>query len=333
MSDVTTAPVSPAPVSPALGADVDAVPGHYWSWRGQSIYYVHAGPDQAGPDQAGPGQAEPGQAGQPQGDRPPLLLIHGFGASTDHWRKNIADLQQDFSVWAIDLLGFGRSAKPAWIYSGELWRDQLHDFITEVIGRPAILAGNSLGGYAALCVAAQRPSSAQGLILLNSAGPFSDVPQAPPNPLRQAIGKVTRAIVLQPWISYWVFQNARRRSTIRKTLQRVYLDPSAVTDRLVEDIYRPSCDPGAAQVFAAVFKSPQGETVDALLHQLSVPLLMLWGEGDPWMNVRDRAARFRQHYPALREQFLHAGHCPHDEVPALVDQAIRTWVADQIVSH
>lgn len=333
MSDVTTAPVSPAPVSPALGADVDAVPGHYWSWRGQSIYYVHAGPDQAGPDQAGPGQAEPGQAGQPQGDRPPLLLIHGFGASTDHWRKNIADLQQDFSVWAIDLLGFGRSAKPAWIYSGELWRDQLHDFITEVIGRPAILAGNSLGGYAALCVAAQRPSSAQGLILLNSAGPFSDVPQAPPNPLRQAIGKVTRAIVLQPWISYWVFQNARRRSTIRKTLQRVYLDPSAVTDRLVEDIYRPSCDPGAAQVFAAVFKSPQGETVDALLHQLSVPLLMLWGEGDPWMNVRDRAARFRQHYPALREQFLHAGHCPHDEVPALVDQAIRTWVADQIVPH
>ncbi len=333
MSDVTTAPVSPAPVSPALGADVDAVPGHYWSWRGQSIYYVHAGPDQAGPDQAGPGQAEPGQAGQPQGDRPPLLLIHGFGASTDHWRKNIADLQQDFSVWAIDLLGFGRSAKPAWIYSGELWRDQLHDFITEVIGRPAILAGNSLGGYAALCVAAQRPSSAQGLILLNSAGPFSDAPQAPPNPLRQAIGKVTRAIVLQPWISYWVFQNARRRSTIRKTLQRVYLDPSAVTDRLVEDIYRPSCDPGAAQVFAAVFKSPQGETVDALLHQLSVPLLMLWGEGDPWMNVRDRAARFRQHYPALREQFLHAGHCPHDEVPALVDQAIRTWVADQIVPH
>lgn len=313
MSDVT-----PTPPVPTTGAEVDAVPGHYWSWRGQSIYYVQAGLP----------------AGQSPGDRPPLLLIHGFGASTDHWRKNIADLQQDFSVWAIDLLGFGRSAKPAWTYSGDLWRDQLHDFITEVISVPVILAGNSLGGYAALCVAAQRPGSARGLVLINSAGPFRDAPQTPPpNPLRQAIGKVTRAIVLQPWISYWVFQNARRRSTIRKTLQRVYLDQSAVTDRLVEDIYRPSCDPGAAQVFAAVFQSPQGETVDALLHQLSVPLLMLWGEGDPWMNVRDRAARFRQHYPTLSEQFLTAGHCPHDEVPTLVNHAIRTWMNDQITPH
>ncbi|HAG80120.1 MAG TPA: alpha/beta hydrolase, partial [Cyanobacteria bacterium UBA12227] len=48
-------------------------PGTYWHWRGQSIYYVRAGERQSG--------------------RSPLLLIHGFGASTDHWRKNIAELQ------------------------------------------------------------------------------------------------------------------------------------------------------------------------------------------------------------------------------------------------
>jgi len=46
--------------------------------------------------------------------------VHGFGASTDHWRKNIAELRNDFEVWAIDLLGFGRSAKPNWQYSGDL---------------------------------------------------------------------------------------------------------------------------------------------------------------------------------------------------------------------
>ena len=103
------------------------IPGTYWQWRGQSIYYV--------------------QAGQKQSGRPPLLLIHGFGASTDHWRKNIAELSNDFEVWAIDLLGFGRSAKPDWEYGGDLWRDQLNDFITDIIGQPVVLAGNSLGGY------------------------------------------------------------------------------------------------------------------------------------------------------------------------------------------
>jgi len=129
--------------------------GTYWQWREQSIYYVKAGTGQNG--------------------RPPLLLIHGFGASTDHWRKNVAGLSQEFEVWAIDLLGFGRSAKPDWIYGGDLWRDQLHDFIQRVIGQPAVLAGNSIGGYAALCVAAQHPESVVGLVLLNSAEPFTEM--------------------------------------------------------------------------------------------------------------------------------------------------------------
>ena len=70
-----------------------AIPGQYWEWRGQQIYYVKAGR---------------------RGDRPPLLLVHGFGASTDHWRKNVVGLSDEFEVWAIDLLGFGRSAKPDW---------------------------------------------------------------------------------------------------------------------------------------------------------------------------------------------------------------------------
>jgi len=290
-----------------MQATIASVPGQQWQWRGHSIHYVRAGDR------------------HPQ--RPPLLLVHGFGASTDHWRKNIHELSQDFEVWAVDLLGFGRSAKPNLAYSGDLWRDQLHDFIDEVIGQPAILAGNSLGGYACLCVAAQRSPSARGVVLLNSAGPFSEAEPVPqPSPFRLAIQKLTRNVLLHPWVSYWLFQYTRRRSVIRKTLEKVYLDPSAVTDQLVEDIYRPSCDPGAAEVFAAVFKTPQGEKVDTLLKQMDCPLLMLWGEGDPWMRARDRGAKFRQHYPDLTEHYLQAGHCPHDEVPDQVNALIRDWV-------
>ena len=284
-----------------------SIPGAYWQWRSQPIYYV--------------------SAGQRHPQRPPLLLIHGFGASTDHWRKNISGLSQDFEVWAIDLLGFGRSAKPNWQYSGDLWRDQLHDFITEVIGRPVVLAGNSLGGYASLCVAAQRPNSAAGLILINSAGPFSEIqPQPQPDIIRKIWGDVTLFILRQSWANFLLFQYVRQRSLIRKTLEKVYLDQSAVTDQLVEDIYRPSCDPGAAQVFASVFSSRQGEKVDILLQELTHPLLLIWGEGDPWMNAKERGAKFRQYYPQLTEYYLQAGHCPHDEVPQQVNSLISEWV-------
>ena len=280
--------------------------GQFWQWRDQSIYYVKAGDRHA---------------------RPPLLLVHGFGASTDHWRKNVAALQDEFEVWAIDLLGFGRSAKPEMQYSGSLWRDQLHDFITEVIQAPVVLAGNSLGGYASLCVAAQRPESAQGLVLLNSAGPFSSrQPETPPSSFRNAIQEAVRSVMLQPFPSFLLFQYTRQRSVIRKTLEKVYLDKTAVTDQLVEDIYRPSCDRGAAQVFASIFKSPRGEAVDVLLQQLQCPLLLLWGEGDPWMNVRDRGAAFRDYYPQLTEYYLQAGHCPHDEVPEQVNTLLKDWI-------
>lgn len=284
--------------------------GMYWQWRGHSIYYV--------------------KAGVPHSDRPPLLLVHGFGASTDHWRKNVVGLSQDFEVWAIDLLGFGRSAKPNIEYSGDLWRDQLHEFITEVIGRPAVLAGNSLGGYASLCVAAQRPESVVGLVLLNCAGPFTPVePIVEPNPVQKFVSGLVRSVLLQPLPSWLLFQYVRQKSVIRKTLEKVYLDRSAVTEQLVEDIYRPSCDPGAAQVFAAVFKTRQGATNDVLLGQMKCPLLMLWGEGDPWMNSRSRGAQFRQFYPQLTEYYLQAGHCPHDEVPDQVNGLMRDWIFSQ----
>ncbi len=291
-----------------IASATTSIPGQHWRWRDQNIYYVHAGDNQT---------------------HPPLLLIHGFGASTDHWRKNITELSRDFDVWAIDLLGFGRSAKPDWQYSGELWCNQLQEFIKTVIGRPTILAGNSLGGYACLCVAAKYPDLAAGVILLNSAGPFTNTNPLGTkqiNPVQKAIGKLGQSVLKQSWASSLLFQFVRQRSQIRKTLRKVYVDQTAITDRLVEEIYQPSCDRGAAKVFASVFSSPQGKKIDELLQVMCCPLLTIWGEGDPWMNSQARSAKFREHYPALTEKYLPAGHCPHDEDPEQVNALIRDWV-------
>ena len=287
------------------------IAGEYWLWRDQKIYFVKA-------------SENPQNAAL----RPPLLLVHGFGASTDHWRKNIAELSQQFEVYAIDLLGFGRSQKPAWQYSGDLWRDQLHDFITTKIQRPTVIAGNSLGGYASLCVAADYPQSVAGIVLLNSAGPFTDTSplgSKKVNPLQKAIGQTLQGVLRQPWANQLLFSFVRQKSRIRNTLKKVYLDQSAVTDQLVEEIYRPSCDEGAAQVFASVFSTPQGKKVDQLLSAMTCPLLVIWGEGDPWMNSRVRGAKFREFYPSITEHYINAGHCPHDECPEIVNGLMREW--------
>ncbi|MBX2865210.1 MAG: alpha/beta fold hydrolase, partial [Leptolyngbyaceae cyanobacterium MAG.088] len=211
--------------------------GNTWTWRDYTVYYV--------------------RAGEPRTDRPPLLLVHGFGASTDHWTKNIAELQQDFEVWAIDLIGFGRSSKPSSGYSSDLWRDQLSDFIEQIVGRPAVIAGNSIGGYSCLFTAATRPRWVKGAVLLNGVGSFKDqMPAKEASLLKKAIGNTIKNIILSPVPSWFVFQFVKKKSYIRKTLKQVYVNQDAVTEELIENIYRPATEPEAPAAFAALFKAP-----------------------------------------------------------------------------
>jgi len=280
-----------------------------WSYAGHPVHAIAAAP------------AEP--------EGPAILLVHGFGASTDHWRHNIPVLAQRHEVHAIDLLGFGRSAKPAELaYGGPLWRDQLAAYVSERIGRPTVLVGNSLGGFSALAAGAALGDQAAGVVLLNAAGPFSDE-QAPP----KGWGAITRqtiagALLKSPVLQRLLFENLRRPATIRRTLNQVYLDKTNVDEALVEAIRQPSLDPGAFGVFRTVFDIPRGQPLDELFAQLTCPLLLLWGIRDPWINAVGRRAAFQRHAPAgTREVVLEAGHCPHDEVPDQVNAALLDWIA------
>ena len=286
-----------------------------WRFAGHPVHAVHQAPT------------------HPEG--PAILLVHGFGASTDHWRHNLPVLARSHEVHAIDLLGFGRSAKPEGLpYGGALWRDQLVAYVRQRIGRPTVLVGNSLGGYAALAAGAALshagsagPPLAAGVVLLNAAGPFSEE-QAPPSGwgaiARRTVG---RAIFTSPLVQRLLFENLRRPATVRRTLQRVYVDQTNVDDDLVDAILRPSRDPGAFGVFRTVFDIPRGEPLDALFAQLDAPLLLLWGLRDPWINAEGRRASFSRHAPSrTTEVLLDAGHCPHDEVPQQVNSALLDWL-------
>jgi len=109
---------------------------------------------------------------------PPMLLLHGFGASSFHWRSNINALAEAGNrVYAIDLLGFGASDKPLLDYDSDIWVAQCAGFLREVGGcgatQRAVVVGNSIGGFTALALAAAHPELVRGIASLNGAGRFS----------------------------------------------------------------------------------------------------------------------------------------------------------------
>ena len=77
-----------------------------------------------------------------------LLLVHGFGASKQHWRHNQDFLGKVFNCYTIDLLGFGESSQPRALldyepikensikYSFDLWSNQISTFCSEIIKSP-----------------------------------------------------------------------------------------------------------------------------------------------------------------------------------------------------
>jgi pimeloyl-ACP methyl ester carboxylesterase len=281
-----------------------------WIWQGHQIKYTVIGKGQ------------------------PLLLLHGFGASIDHWRKNIPILAEaGYQVYAIDLLGFGGSDKAPRDYSLELWEELVINFWQEFIHRPTVFIGNSIGALLSLMLVTRHPEISAGGVLINCAGGLNHRPHELNFVLRQVMEIFTNIVASPAWGKF-IFDRVRQKANIRQSLYQVYPRREAVTDELVEIIYQPACDPGAQKVFASILTAPPGPTPEELLVNLDRPLLVLWGNKDPWTPIKG-AKSFQDlavtGQPIEVIPIDNAGHCPHDEYPEVVNPAIINWLDSMLI--
>ena len=218
-----------------------------WSWARQAT---------DSPEEERPGEVVPQKVGYIQAGTagPPLLLVHGFGASSYHWRFNINELARTNRVFAVDLLGFGWSVIALASYAGgDVWAAQLCEFIEEVIGteEKVYVAGNSLGGFAALCAANRDPSLFAGVCLLNSAGRFRDE-MAADDGGEASEGGEALATVLEALKRFFIktvaFQFSKTPAQVKRVLESVYGSMENVDDDLVTSILAPAQDPNASEV-------------------------------------------------------------------------------------
>ncbi|URD84465.1 alpha/beta hydrolase fold [Musa troglodytarum] len=277
-----------------------------------------------------------------KGKGPPLLLVHGFGASVGHWRRNIGVLSECYTVYALDLLGFGASDKPpGFAYTMEGWAQLILDFLDEVIKKPTVLVGNSVGSLACviaasalICKLESNGDLVRGLVLLNCAGGMNN----------KAVVDDWRIKLLLPllWlfdfllsqrvIASALFERVKQRENLKNILLSVYGNKDAVDEDLIEIIKGPADDKGALDAFVSIVTGPPGPNPVSLMPKISIPVLVLWGDRDPFTPIDGPVGKYFSSLPSnLPNIELHVlpgvGHCPHDDRPDLVHEKLLPWLS------
>jgi len=304
-----------------------------WIWRGQVCHWRCLG--------------EPGA--------PALVLLHGFGAARGHWRRNAAPLvDAGWCVYALDLLGFGASAQAPLRLDNRLWARQLGAFLEQVVGRPAVVVGHSLGGLVALTGAVFFPDLVRAVVAAPLPDPTLLLAQPAPGasqglPPGRGLFRAPRR---RPWrrrgqrfLVTWLCRLLPLELVVPLLVHSPLLDlaiQSAYGELVIGDgelrrlIARPARRggaPGALRAMSiAMALRPHGATAPALLVRLRQPLLLIWGQADRLvpLDVGHQCLRWRN---SLDLQVIEgAGHCPHDESPAAFHRVLVPWLA-QLAPH
>jgi len=247
-----------------------------------------------------------------RGQGPPLLLLHGLGASSFSWRHNLAPLARHFRVIAPDLPPHGRS--PASLeadYTLEALAAAVLGFLDHLAIPRAALAGNSLGGGLALLLARDHPERIAALALLAPAAALTRVPWLF-YPLRLPVLGLAAAQLLGPWLIPWA-------------LRLVYHRRELVTPRVVAGYALPFRDRRRRLALRRLCRQlkilPLGQ-VELLLQKIRQPATLIWGAQDRILPA-SQAFWIKDRLPQTEFHLLpQVGHAPQEEAPARVNKII-----------
>lgn len=240
---------------------------------------------------------------------PPLVLLHGFSASAGQYGPLMQRLEPHFGrVVAVDIPAHGFSAAPSGQTDGTSLRTGLFEALDRLLAwnAPAVLLGNSMGGYAAIRYAQARPERIAGLVLISPGGALMDATTLEQLRQRfrlethqQALDFVDQLLARSPpaWLRgviAWAVRRQMRKAALQELLSSLHPN----------ELLRPED-----------------------LQFLPAPALLIWGQQDRILPRESRDFYVRNLSGAQIEEPPHFGHSPQLEDPEEVAAMVRRFVA------
>ncbi|CAN5629534.1 alpha/beta fold hydrolase [soil metagenome] len=256
---------------------------------------------------------------------PPIVLVHGFGASSHSWRKWAPELARDHHVVLVDLMGFGRAATPV---GGDYSPQAQAGHLVRVIqGLPSplapVLVGHSLGGAVVLLATLQlqdegKADAVRGLVVVSGAVFPQPFPPYISMARRSGLGEVLLMAAPPAW-------------ALRLGLRGIVHDPDTVDDEQVEGYRAPlqSSERRQAILRAARQILPaSGEDLSDRYREIRPPLLALWGAEDGVVSPAF-ARRLAETVMRGRSVILpEVGHLPPEEAPGASLVELRRFLSE-----
>ncbi len=236
---------------------------------------------------------------------PTVLLVHGFGDSFLSWAPWIDVLSKNFRVVTVDLPGHGLTRTPAdYVSSSDAQIAFIEAFATAANLPPFAIAGNSMGGHVAWRTTLAHPERVRALILVDAGGFPNENQQKPP---------LAFQLLATPF-GRWALENLETRPLTKASLRNSLMNNPLVTDEFITRWVDVQRAPGHRRILMSTLGGldPADPAKLATIH---VPTLILWGEGDPLIQV-SAAHKFAQAIPgAVLITYPGVGHMPQLEAP------------------
>src|SRR5579863_3266473 len=254
-------------------------------------------------------------------ENPPLLLLHnpGIGASAYEMRHIMAKLAEQYHVYAPDLPGFGLSDRPHLDYTGATYTAFCHDFLTEIVLRPATLLASGMSCSYAIEVAEQFPDLCERLVLIS------------PITLSRATqqSRVLSALLHIPIFGLILYALCSTRGVLRWLLAR--RNPQYQESRLreqakadVEYLYAATHRFGAEHAPLALWAGKLSKDTSTQFESLQQPVLVIWGTQalqDTHMIAGEYSIPRQAQLAIMRD----AGIYVHEQYPDVVVTDIIDW--------